>query len=857
MSASLPTPAGTPGVATLTFGASDKQKLVELKLEEAGTPRRNTAGTLVDVMAVANQGRVWDPFRAGCEVPVGSIGDSAAQIHNATALDSESGVINVQTVIGKQTKPVGEAATIFGLREAVKTSKAITSLPQALIEKDILGHSNFATLPTEVALGPCLYKRVGADILAFPTGGLDEIMQVPVDLESARANVKDGIIFRINVTDPSDSCEVDAHDLEVNALSTDGCFDFKCLTTKLQSLVRRAIKKNCSITDPPVRVWVQSAACPHPPPIGHAEKAVDIGVSDRLVPMSLELVSRDGGISAPGFRILRVFFSGSAGRDEGARAGPSRTTVKFAVDSTIAIKEDPREADVDLCLVDWKSFTVAQLKEQGAFAENGKAGTPKAAPKTLDDGHVDGVLLEQREDAFWSTHKYDKTKGDAEARRKHRGVVRDLCADTLGQEGALMCQKWGTNEDYQLSNMERSARTGTGDESKEDNWYTDMIPVTVVGSRGEKAVSFWVTGKTGFPMAYACKDKTCDAAIEGYEAAKRVLGESPSVITPDSATCFEGDQFRTHIAKDNVSYEPSPPHCQNLNKAEPKWKGCKRMMRVLLNRKRGRFPVREWPIGIVAACWIEALFCGAVARRFGIEAEKRMVKNLAVTGTLVWVKDFSNPGATFASQAKKACYLYPLPGGIAYAIMERAGDGSLRLSVPMVSNNFKIHNGEWYFPDTVVMGPDEIFGAMPAGVELLRRKRGRPKKDLVQVQNVMTMDQVEDTEAGTLAPTFEPDGAGPSDDPWYVAIPSREGVESSIDCDGNVMIVPNEMEVSVDVVESLGKRRAMSDEKIGTHAVNKAGKPLPLNDLLSPAWNHERVNTFEASDSFDWRNLVP
>ena len=821
------------------FGPRSAERLFkpEIKL----LPIKEVDSGEVEVMAAANQGKVWDPFVDGHNVENCGIGDSAAQIHNTSQLDDVVGKIRVKTVTGTQDKSLGTTVTTFGIRDAVETNKEIVSLPQALMEKDIVGWSNFKELPSEIAIGSALYqKQANGSVKAFPTTAVDEIMQIPIDLKEARDQVKPGIIHEVQFS--KQDYKSAAPELNVDSVSIDGTFDFQRLSTRLKSKCKQMLGKQFKKfgLKNPSRVWLKSSAAPRPPPVSKGTRAVDITLDEKLKPLCFSEVDTTGLSGFTFGRFLRLFFDAGAAEPEHARSVRHIPSARF-VNSTELVAEPEAEPDIDLSKVLFKEFTIAQLKENGVYIDD----DPCVA--------VDNVLLDDREKQYWEKH--DITKGEHEARRQHRILNHKLIAQRHGEEAASEMQRWGDEDDYTKANMVRTARTGDGEPTEDSHWFTDMSVVTVVGSRQEKACSFWVTGKSGFPVAHPCKDKTSESCAEGYNEAKRILVSIPCVVTPDGANVFEGGEFAAHLAKDEVSLEPTPPHCQNLNKAEPKWKIIKRLTKVILTRKHGRFPKTEWPAAIRAACWVEALFCGAVARRFGPEAEARMINNIATTGREVWVKDFTNPGDTFQTQGKRAVYLHPCPKGIMYAVPERSGDGRIRLSVPMISNSFKISHTKWFYPDAPFPGPKEIFGELAPNFKIRSRlNRGRPPKEMVEIATV-EIDAVA-TEAASAPPPFEPSSP---DEPWYVAMPVGKGSESSIDGEGNVFISDghNEDGVTVDVVESLSKKRAMSSEPLGTHAKRMDGKVITFGELTEPAWDRERVHTFDANQSFGYLQLIP
>ena len=71
------------------------------------------------------------------------------------------------------------------------------------------------------------------------------------------------------------------------------------------------------------------------------------------------------------------------------------------------------------------------------------------------------------------------------------------------------------------------------------------------------------------------------------------------------------------------------------------------------------------------------------------------------------------------------------------------------------------------------------------------------------------------------------------------------------------VVMDCDVEKSCDVVESVGKKRAFSDEELGPHAVYPDGRKVTFRDLLEPAVKKERKTTFGGSESFKYLKLMP
>ena len=234
-----------------------------------------------------------------------------------------------------------------------------------------------------------------------------------------------------------------------------------------------------------------------------------------------------------------------------------------------------------------------------------------------------------------------------------------------------------------------------------------------------------------------------------------------------------------------------------------------------------------------------------------------MFKNHATIGCVVWVKDFSPTRTTFSSEGLKACYLCAVPNGILYCTLEKSYTKGVpfRLGPPSCSNNFKIQHEQWFFPPgkRVEATPEELFGVLPEQ-PLALRKRGRPPKDKgdkrsLEQANVSWVSLC----SGSLRPEPLPENS---------FVPLQGGVEASMTKVGsNNRIIASKASAAVHVVESVGQSRALgarSGEFLNEHAAfHDDGTPITLNQMFTPAWEKERVTTFDASCSFEYDTLVP
>ena len=145
--------------------------------------------------------------------------------------------------------------------------------------------------------------------------------------------------------------------------------------------------------------------------------------------------------------------------------------------------------------------------------------------------------------------------------------------------------------------------------------------------------------------------------------------------------------------------------------------------------------------------------CGAVRRRYGIEAEKSLLKHMSQFGTKLIAKDESLRSDTFAPHGIVGSFLWPVRAGVAFAEVELDGHGRERLGPVRTTRNYQLYPGEFHLPrerNGELFGEDAVPPARggteqpPVGGTTgeadkpQKRGRGRPKKRIAAVDHVVS-----------------------------------------------------------------------------------------------------------------------
>ena len=712
--------------------------------------------------------------------------DNASEVHTSKNIQQEIGSVQINTSVASKTCKSGLASTPVGDRTTVQTNKNILSIPVLKGDDDIIGYSDFKELPDQLVIGAtAIYKKKSGPI-ALPTSR--GVPQVPVDLEAARLDMLDGLTKNI-IEAPSDSCshvmqtganlsscfhcgglDHTTHDcLNITELEDGGICNFAELPQRARNIFVRHLKEKTDLAENfscPDFLWSQSKQFSQPPLASEFYRAIDAVVDQKWgIFHTREVFGNQTTKCGCKGRVIRFLWKSPDVHQNEVVDIVKQTDplVHFSVDN-ISVSPDTSEwLQWTKCWVKLRDVEYAEdetFKKIVSIAENSSTANCdlnesiddlKASPSNdelriqaqkMSDHRVQSAQerqaardsASQKEADFqaWVEKQFGSGLSEKQVRRKCREYHCKQLTDKLSSEEVEAIRYGGSHDEFEVANLKRLSKDGSWDKRYFARWAGDLIPITPAGSRGETAISFWTDELTGEPGGACTKDKTQQAAFEGIERKAAEVGYYPSEATGDADRSFIGAEFLKACAREGIRYDDPPGFAQHLNAAEPRYGDVKSHMRTIMTCEH-RPPSNEWPSVFEYTCTVKSLLNGCIRRTRGPKVEEKMLENLAPFMTLVLVQDEATSGSpTFSSKGVRAGLQNVKSVGIMYCQWEMTAGGEKRLSVPKCSRNFVIKRGEYYLPKQ--SSPSTFsFGDVVGGNELPVRKRGRPKKLIVNV----------------------------------------------------------------------------------------------------------------------------